>query len=91
MKRLFSVPALQLEKLGPELKDVSTLLNPITKQRSILSPSAHSTVSWGTPSSVPHKLTSYDKHGGTIHRPCSHIQHRGIKKKQERNVSVNFG
>ena len=65
------------------------LNQPVTKENAIKSPSADSAVSWGTPLSPAYALTSKDiEVGGTVYRPCTHLQHRQNRNLQNRNVRI---
>ncbi|XP_076813809.1 calcyphosin-2-like [Clavelina lepadiformis] len=77
-----TVPRLELGEIVSDLTEEKVLEKPIKKRDIVNSPSPRSAVSWGTPLSPPYALTSDDvRFGGTVHRPCTHIRHKGVQNK----------
>ena len=81
------VPPLQFKGLVSELSEENILNKPLLKSKVPKSPSSQSPVSWGTPLDPPYILTKKDiEVGGTVFRPCTHLQHGGNRNLQQRNV-----
>ena len=82
---------MEFKGLVLENPEENVLNQPVSKACNIKTPSAQSTVSWGTPLAPPYGLTSKDKEfGGTVYRPCTHMKHKQDKRNPLQNVRKYF-
>ena len=85
----FRVPRLEFKGIVAEVPDENILNQPVTKVacNNVKTPSAHSTISWGTPLASAYGPTSKDiELGGTVFRPCTHMKHKQDQRHPQRNV-----
>nr|XP_039253532.1 calcyphosin-2-like [Styela clava] len=87
-----SVPALNLGHLGTDIPESNNQVkNPVKTNQRLQTPDSRSTVSWGTGLSTPYHVSKQDlQFGGTVHRPCTHMRHKGQEMKQpQKNININ--